>query len=313
VTLAPPFQDPDNRRPKSVQLTLENADPLGPSLRRLANSDAIVLTFPRDALRRACAWPEVSRRGVYMLIAPDTGDRALRIYIGQAQNVLTRLKKHERDRQYPRYLQIIVIVSTDDQLRDDIAKYVEQRIVQALMLTQMVEVENRSPRFPLLRPEDRLVAEQFFRDAMLLVGPVEPMAAMVAATITAHERRHSLLKEDTPRPVEPLQGNIIYELRRDHCHAFAVRSAGRNMRVLAGAKIAREIHYSLPRRGRELRDRLIAAGTLVAGPQDGALILLRDVDVFSQTGAADLVTGRKTDGYHAWKLANLDLRAPSNG
>lgn len=303
----PPGGPPDPPRRKTIQITLESSDALGPSIRRLANSDAIAITFPRDALCRIADYPELKRRGVYMLIAAIPGPRPLRIYVGEAQDVLKRLQRHERDREYPLYLQISVVVSADNQIRADVTCYVEKRIISALVRTEMVEVENRLARPPKLHSDNRLVAEQFFRDAMLLLGPVEPMASMLATTVMSQVLRNEYLEQTEPVPIPLLQSNVLYELRRHDCHAFAVHCEGRYMRVLAGAKIAQEVHYSLPRRGRELRARLVAAGSLVAGPQDGWLILLRDVDVFSQTGAADLVMGRKTDGSRHWKLASVNL------
>lgn len=296
---------PEPRRPKAVQVSLEGPDALGPSVRRLANSSAIAVTFPRDALKRVSAWPELSRRGVYILIAPAAGDHAFRVYVGQAQNVLQRLKKHERNREFPRYLQVAVVVSTDDQMRGDVAFYLEQRMIQALVMVDMVMVENRSLRFPTLHEADQIVAEQFFRDALLLLGPVEPMAAMVASTIASLERRNELLDLNAHRGRPFLQSDVIYEFRRDGCQAFAIHTEGRRMRVLAGAKILDEEHCSLPLRYRQLRDRLRAAQSLVRGPEDGWLILLTDVDLNSQLGAADFVAGRRMSGTRLWKLADF--------
>lgn len=300
-------ENPDSRRPKAVHVSLEGPDALGPSVRRLASSDAIVMTFPRDSLPRIKTYPEVGRRGVYLLIAPIAGDHAFRVYVGQAQNVLQRLMKHERSREFPRYLQVAVIVSTDDQMRGDVALYLEQRMIQALVMSDMVMVENRSLRFPQLHKDDQIVAEQFFRDALLLLGPVEPMAAMVATTIASQERRNELINLDASRGRPFLQSNVIYEFRRDGCQAYAVHANGRSMRVLAGATIVDEEHSSLPRRCQELRQRLRAAGAVVRGPHDGLLTLLTDVDLFSQTGAADFVAGRRTLGTRLWKLANFTL------
>lgn len=297
--------NPEPRRPKAVQVSLEGPDALGPSVRRLANSSAIAVTLPRDALKRVSAWPELSRRGVYILIAPAAGDYAFRAYVGQAQNVLQRLRKHERNREFPRYLQIAIIVSTDDQMRGDIALYLEQRMIQALVMVDMVMVENRSLRFPTLHEADQIVAEQFFRDALLLLGPVEPMAAMVASTIASLERRNELLDLNAYRGRPFMQSDVIYEFRRDGCQAFAIHTEGHCMRVLAGAKIVDEEHCSLPRRCRQLRDRLRVAQSLVRGPEDGWLILLTDVDLHSQLGAADFVAGRRMSGTRLWKLADF--------
>jgi hypothetical protein len=58
-------------RARTIHLILESRDAIGPSIRRLGNSDCIVLTFPRDALRRVSTWPELHRSGIYLLIAPQ--------------------------------------------------------------------------------------------------------------------------------------------------------------------------------------------------------------------------------------------------
>lgn len=296
-------------QPKTVHLILEGYDPKGPSLRRLGNSDCIVVTFPRDALSRVATWPELHRSGVYLLIAPAIGDHALRIYVGEARHVLTRLRTHERDRNDPSYVQIAAAVSADNQMRDDLRGYVEQRLIWLLNETGMVEVENRSPHYPPVPSDVQIVAEQFLRDALLLLGPAEPLSGMVAATIAVQERTRQLAGWQGPQPVEPLVGDRLYELRRAYCHAFAISSSTRGMRILAGSRIATEIHYTLPRRGIELRQRLLDDGTLVLCPDARVLVLIRDVNVSTPTIAANLVTGRRMDGYHSWKPATLDRSA----
>ncbi len=293
-------------RARTIHLVLESRDPIGPSIRRLGNSDCVVVTFPRDALRRVATWPELDRGGVYLLIAPASGDHALRVYVGEARNLLNRLNGHERDRTDPRYIQIATITSADDQLREDVATYVEQRLIWTPQQTGLVDVENRCPAYPPLPVDVRIVAERFLRDALLLLGPVEPLAGMVAATVATQERLRRFGSDQGPQPIAPLAGDQLYELKRDNCHAFAIKSADRGMHVLAGARIATSVHYTLPKRSAELRQRLLADGSLVASPAAGALILIRDIDVYSPAGAANLVTGRRMDGYHSWMPAQID-------
>lgn len=292
-------------RARTIHLVLESRDPVGPSIRRLGNSDCVVVTFPRDALRRVASWPELDRGGVYLLIAPATGSHAFRVYVGEARNLLNRLDGHERDRTDPRYIQIVAITSADDQLREDVANYIEQRLIWVLRETGMVDVENRSPSYPPLPIDVRIVAERFLRDALLLLGPIEPLSGMVAATISKQERLRRFGGDMGPQPATPLATDELYELKRDHCHAYAIKSADRGMHILAGARIANEVHYTLPRRSIELRQRLLSDGSLVPSISAGALILIRDVDVYSPAGAANLVTGRRMDGYHSWQPASF--------
>lgn len=292
-------------RARTIHLVLESRDPVGPSIRRLGNSDCVVVTFPRDALRRVASWPELDRGGVYLLIAPASGSHAFRVYVGEARNLLNRLDGHERDRTDPRYIQIAAITSADDQLREDVATYVEQRLVWILQRSGMVDVENRCPSYPPLPVDVQIVAERFLRDALLLLGPVEPLAGMVASTVATQERLRQFGDNRGPQPIAPLPGDQLYELRRDNCHAFAIKSPDRGMQILAGARVASEVHYTLPRRSVELRQRLLADGSLVMSPAAGALVLICDVDVYSPAGAANLVCGRRMDGYHSWLPAKL--------
>lgn len=300
---------PPGPHARTVHLILESRDPIGPSLRRLGNSDCIVMTFPRDAFRRVVSWPELDRSGIYILVAPAIGDFALRTYVGEARNLLKRLDGHERDRVDQRYIQIIAITSADDQLGEDITGYIEQRLIWALNETTLVEVDNRSPAYPPLSADARIRAERFFRDVLLLLGPIEPMMGLIAATIAGQERRRQFNRDNGPRPVAPIDGDKLYELKRDRCHAFAIKSPASGMRVLAGARVATEVHYTLPHRGVALRQRLIADGSLVHSPEAGTFILTRDVEVYSPAGAANLVTGRRMDGYHSWMPTRIDKEA----
>lgn len=290
---------------RSIHIVVEDDDPVGTSLRRLDSSDCIAISFPRHALRRVSSWPEMNRRGIYVLVAPALGDCALRMYVGQAQSVADRLISHEKDRIDQRYVQTIVITSADNQMREDTAKVIEQELIQKLRLTGLVEIDNQSLHSPRLQAGAYGSARHFLKDALMLMGPVEPMAGLVAATAACQERKRIFTKQSAPCKPDALVGEMIYELRRSYCHAFAIKTCGRGMRVLAGARIASNVHHTLPQPSIALRRRLIADGSLVYSLDTPALVLIRDTDAISATAAASLVTGRKADGYHSWTSTKL--------
>jgi hypothetical protein len=115
----------------------------------------------------------------------------------------------------------------------------------------MVEskLENSAP----LEPGARMQAERFFRDAVLLMAPVEPMMGMVAATMAGRDRRRQLVRDNAPEPVASLKGVSLYELKQACCHAYAIKLSSRRMRVLAGARVATKAHDEYPRRALTLR------------------------------------------------------------
>lgn len=291
---------PPGPQPRTVHIILESPSPIGPSIRRLSHSNCIVTTFPRNALHRVACWPELDRPGIYVLVAPSVGDFALRTFVGQASNLLQSVRDHERNRLSQRDIQIITIASTDNQLHGDVVQYTEQRLIWTLNETRLVEIDNHSSTCPVLPADIRIRAERFFQDALLLLGPVEPMMGLVAATIAGQERKRSFGNDVRPQHVNSFPGEQLYELKQGRCHAFAIKSLNRTVRVLAGAMVATEVNDTLSRRSAAFRRRLIADGSLVHSPEAGTFILTRDIEVSSPAGAADLVTGRRMDWGHGW-------------
>lgn len=288
---------------RTVHVILESLNPVGPSIRRLSHSNCIVTTFPSDALHRVACWPELDRPGIYVLVAPSVGDFALRTFVGQASNLLQGVRDHERNRHSQRDIQIVTVASADDQLHGDVIQYIEQRLIWTLNETRLVEIDNHSSTCSVLPADIRIRAERFFRDALLLLGPVEPMMGLVAATIAGQERKSSFGSDVRPQPVNSFPGEQLYELKQGRCHAFAIRSRSNAVRVLAGAVVATKVNDTLSRRSAALRRRLIADGSLVHSPEAGAFILTRDIEVSSPAAAADLVTGRRMDWGHGWMPA----------
>ncbi len=300
-----PLNSNPDRYGRSIRIFLESDDPVGPSLRRLESSDCIVISFPRHALRRVSSWPEMNRRGIYVLVAPALGDCALRMYVGQAQSVAARIISHEKDRIDQRYVQTIVITSADDQMSEDTAKVLEQELIHSLRLTGLVEIDNQSLTSPRQRAGAYVSARRFLKDALMLMGPVEPMAGLVAATASCQERKRIFTKQSAAYKPATAGGEMTYELRRSDCHAFATKVCSRGMRILAGARIASNVHHTLPQPIIALRRRLIVDGSLVFSADPRVLVLIRDTETISATAAASIVTGRKTDGYHSWNSTKL--------
>lgn len=292
-------------RPRTVRIELASCDPCGPSLRRLGRSDCVVMTFPTDSYCRASTWPELDSSGIYVVVSPAIGDFALRAHVGEAGNLQTHLGSHQSDHIDWHAIQIIAIASAGNRLSEGIAGHVVQKLASALNESGLVEIDKRLPAYPPIAANDRMRAERFFRDAVLLMAPVEPMMGMVAATVAGRDRRRQLVRDDAPEPVASLKGVTLYELKQACCHAYAIKLPSRGMRVLAGARVATKAHDEQPRRALALRQQLIADGSLVHSPQTSTFILTRDVEVYSPAGAASLITGRRMNGSHSWTPATI--------
>ncbi|WNJ89573.1 hypothetical protein [Bosea sp. 685] len=136
--------------------------------------------------------------GVYMLIAPGPDNHALRIRVSQARCVLERLVQHRRTRDDLQYVQVAVVVCAPDPMREDIANFVAQRLALTIARTGMAVVDGHFELNPRLDVQTQRVAQDVFKDALLLLGPIEPMTAMLCATIARQEHRTSPSQTRSP-------------------------------------------------------------------------------------------------------------------
>lgn len=72
------------------------------------------IVVPRTKVAEFSSRPEAMRPGVYVLVGPDPGkeDRE-RVYIGETEQVLERLKLHVRDRDKDFWTRACVFTSSD--------------------------------------------------------------------------------------------------------------------------------------------------------------------------------------------------------
>ena len=82
---------------RSICLFLVDGTPNGLLTAEIMNWTGHVLTGPRSKLSELVKRPECSRTGVYFLLGPAL-DNSLRplVYIGETDDVATRLKQHNR-------------------------------------------------------------------------------------------------------------------------------------------------------------------------------------------------------------------------
>jgi hypothetical protein len=87
-----------------------------------------VLVAPRSQLDQLSKREEVRRTGVYLLVGPDPDDpsRAL-AYIGEGDNVLKRLLRHNENEAKDFWERTVVIVSKDENLTKSFSSVVALR------------------------------------------------------------------------------------------------------------------------------------------------------------------------------------------
>ena len=102
---------------KTICIFLADGEPTGILLTETSNWTGKVLIAPRSQLDQLSKREEVRRTGVCLLVGPDLDDpsRAL-ASIGEGDNVLKRLLRHNKDEAKDFWERTVVIVGKDENL-----------------------------------------------------------------------------------------------------------------------------------------------------------------------------------------------------
>jgi hypothetical protein len=295
-------------RARHVTITLVTGSPIGLTIRRLANSDAVVLTCSRELLPRAWEEPETKRSGVYILlgIAPDNAG-ILAAYVGKATSIRDRIRQHCGRA----FLQTAMLIAADDQLTDEQTSYIESRLATILESSRMVSIiGTRRPKVATIRGDLRDAAEKFLSDALLLLGPIEPMLALVATTASARRGRAEYpIESEVLRTRERSLGGELFEMRRGRAYALARRTRSGGLRVIAGSRLVKAIGPRLPKKWVALREQLLLSGGVAPTADADVVMLLRDADMPTKRSAACLVAGDLVNHSRMWRQIAPPTRA----
>lgn len=163
----------------------ESVKPLGASIRiyladggadgvwvvEKSNWTGKALMAPRTRYKDLRSRPDLDGPGVYLLAGPtESGLTALRIYIGETDDLPRRLDGHNRNKDF--WNRVVVFTSKDDNLNKAHIRYLEARLISLASLANRAELENGTVgSFPSLSEPDTAEAEAFLAE-MLLIYPV---------------------------------------------------------------------------------------------------------------------------------------------
>lgn len=263
-----------------------------------------MLTGPRTELPKFLARPEVGRTGVYLLYGPDPDSPDLpMLYIGESDQVATRLKQHNQEDKQSYWERSCVITSKDQNITKAHARYLEARLIAIAIAGGRVHLDNgTSPPLPALPEADRSDME-FFIEQIRLVLPVlgldvlrEPPASSltaVASIAAPSARQASPLFELAPKKLGML--------------AYAREIEGEFV-VLKDAKVAAEWKQTstVAQGYAKLHQKLRRAGKLNITPGKAFGVLTEDTPFSSPSAASAVILGRSDNGRTSWKVEGTE-------
>jgi hypothetical protein len=254
----------------------------------------VCLAFSRADYAEAKARPELGRTGVYVLVGPEVdGPRPQRVYVGEGDEVRTRLDSHHRDKDF--WTHAYVLTTKDDSLNKAHVRYLESRLLELAATVDAAARENGTmpPRLALGEAEESDM-ENYLENSLVLLPLLGVTLFDVVDAVGV-----------PPHPTDGLTGDgelaggaVTYYLRAPHTEATG-QNESRGFLVKEGA-LGRALTKTM-NAGYELkRNRLRIEEILVPHGLE-QLRLTRDYLFDSPSQAASVLTGGSKNGRDAWR------------
>ena len=201
-----------------------------------------VLRIPEKRFAEASkSRKELSHTGVYLLVerAEVAGERS-RVYVGEAEDLRTRLKQHADKRDD--WTEALVFTRKSNELNKAHVKYLESVLYDALCSADRYEVTNgNTPTRSSLHETDQYAMEDFAERVKLLTGVLgHPMFVDLAPTFL--------------QPTAPEETELIFELGVPHTNLIArMRRTDEGYVVLKGSHARNSLVDSMKTASRNAR------------------------------------------------------------
>jgi hypothetical protein len=283
---------------KSIRIYLKDVTVTGIKFGEVVNQTIQAVACPRLKLGDLNNYPEAKRPGVYLLFGlnEDTGEP--KAYIGEAENVYSRLQNHVLNKEF--WNEVIFFVSKDENLTKSHVRYLESRLIQIAITTNRYSIENiNQSQLSMLPSADRYAMEEFLSYIKLLIGT---LGHRILEEITTHKN----IKNESTGHISLTIGDFEnystteteYSLAISGFKATAIQT-DEGLVVLKNSEASATISNSLQYGYRDLREKLIKDCVLTMNEEK--YIFQSDTLFSSPSQAAAIIVGYSINGPITWK------------
>ena len=289
------------RRGRTLKLYLVDGSSSGVITAELGVSSVRAVVASRTALPDLLRREEAMRTGIYLLVGPDPElpERQL-AYVGEGDQVRTRLAAHDADDAKDFFTRVVLIVSKDENLTKAHGRYLESRIIAAIGAAGRATLVNGTePAFKGL-PEPEIADMERVLDEIEVLLPVlgfdvlRPAGQETLATNNARQFQSS----DAPSLGSP---NDTFVFTESGTSAQA-REVNDEFVVLEGSLARRNETPSCSVGIHRRREQLVADGRLTP-TENGLYRFTADTAFDSPSGAGGAVYGGNVNGKLYWRHA----------
>jgi len=276
---------------RTIRLYLVDGSPTGTLTVEIINWTGRVLVSPRSQLAEVARRPEVKRTGIYCLVGrdPDNPNQDC-VYLGESDNVLSRLALHEKDESKDFWTRTIIVTSKDENLTKSHVRFLESRLIQMANAAGRAKLTNGTNPPPPPLPEADVADMEYFLGQIQMILPVLGFSFLQPKPSFPHDTS----AVGKPPPVFRLEAVGVKAEAREVDGEFV---------VLKGSTARRQGTPSWDAY-KSLRDDLIADGKMVDASDPDFLVFAEDVPFNSPSAAATVVRASNANGRQEWKEAS---------
>jgi len=277
---------------KTVRIYLADGSPTGIRHAEVVNWTGQAIVCPRGRIGELGNWKEAKRPGVYILIGDDPDHSQRLAYVGEAENVLDRLKNHVAKKDF--WDQVVFFTSKDDNLTKAHVKYLESRVIELAAGAQRIHLENGTkPPLPSLPRSDQDSMEEFLEPARILLGA---LGFTILEPIRISKQAEG--KESSGGPLAHVSFFMLIPKKSVKAEGS---STDEGFVVAEGSVGSNQIMASLGTGYTKLRTRLVDEGAIEVSGEE--IRFTRDVLFSSPTAAAAVLVGYNINGRSYWRDA----------
>lgn len=261
----------------------------GPRFGEIGNWVGKAVYSPRTSVCKILSRTEFDNPGIYCLKG-DPNDEAFdeRIYIGEAENVRTRLKQHLADPNKD-FKELIFFISKDELLSKTQIRYLESRLVQEAIEAKTAEIDNgNSPCIPSMHEAD-VSDMEYFLEQMKLILPVMGFKFLISSTVKKSEVGEMSYQSNENR--------LILHIKSPTYKAQMIET-DQGYVVLKGSLAKKKLSPSCTETYRKMRRKLLETNILEESGEE--LMFVEDAVFNSPSAASNMVLGRNSNGYTEW-------------
>ena len=272
-------------RGKTIRQFLIDGQTDGRWVTELSNWTGKAYKIPRTYVNYCADRPDLENTGVYFLFGRNDDTDAEQVYIGEAENILNRLKQHLAGKDF--WTECVVFISKDNTLNKAHIKYLENHLYLLAQESKRYEVINaNAPAEVSISEMDCAEMDEFIDNMRLILGVLG----------------HKILEQPTKNKFSSEEE--IFTLQTSTGIKAKGKPVADGFAVLKGSKVSETLAASLGESITNKRQMLVDKEII-----DKNYTFSQDWSFTSPSLAASIVVGYRINGRTAWKnRKNISLK-----